>query len=171
MVHIINLVSHNDDVSLLDAVNDSLISVKKMFANAKHLTEFINIMEKAIRLSKTDMDDVDAIRELGEGWVAEETLAIAVYCALKYENDFDKALIAAVNHSGDSDSTGSVTGNILGAYLGLSNIPQKYRDNLELYDVILEIADDLYNDCKISEYSSYRDEVWEQKYLCHTYAL
>ena len=37
--------------------------------------------------------------------------------------------------------------------------------------VILEIADDLYNDCKISEYSSYRDEVWEQKYLYHTYAL
>ena len=171
LVHIINLVSHNDNVSLLDAVNDSLISVKKMFANAKHLTEFIDIMEKAILLSKTDMNDVDAICELGEGWVAEETLAIAVYCALKYENDFDKALIAAVNHSGDSDSTGSVTGNILGAYLGLSNIPQKYRDNLELYDVILEIADDLYNDCKISEYSPYRDEVWEQKYLCHTYAL
>lgn len=171
LVHIINLVSHNDNVSLLDAVIDSLISVKKMFANANHLTEFIDIMEKAIRLSKTDMDDVDAIRELGEGWVAEETLAIAVYCALKYENDFDKALIAAVNHSGDSDSTGSVTGNILGAYLGLSNIPQKYRDNLELYDVILEIADDLYNDCKISEYSSYRDEVWESKYVYHTYAL
>ncbi|MBR5513578.1 MAG: ADP-ribosylglycohydrolase family protein [Ruminococcus sp.] len=167
LVHIINLVSHNDNVSLLDAVNDSLISVKKMFANAKHLTEFIDIMEKAIRLSKTDMDDVHAIRELGEGWVAEETLAIAVYCALKYENDFDKALIAAVNHSGDSDSTGSVTGNILGAYLGLSNIPQKFKDNLELYDVILEIADDLYNDCKISEYSSYRDEVWEQKYVYH----
>ncbi|MBR6581405.1 MAG: ADP-ribosylglycohydrolase family protein, partial [Ruminococcus sp.] len=58
LVHIINLVSHNDNVSLLDAVNDSLISVKKMFANAKHLTEFIDIMEKAIRLSKTDMDDV-----------------------------------------------------------------------------------------------------------------
>ena len=43
--------------------------------------------------------------------------------------------------------------------------------DLELYDVILEIADDLYNDCKIAEYSSYRDEVWEQKYVYHTYAL
>ena len=79
--------------------------------------------------------------------------------------------VAQISDDSDSDSTGSVTGNILGAYLGLSNILQKFKDNLELYDVILEIADDLYNDCKISEYSSYRDEVWEQKYVYHTYAL
>ena len=140
-----------------------------MFAPAEHHSEFIGIMEKAIKLSKEDIDDLDAIRELGEGWVAEETLAIAVYCALKYEKDFDKALIAAVNHSGDSDSTGAVTGNILGAYLGMSAIPQKYLDNLELKDVILEIADDLFNDCKISEYGSYHDEIWEQKYIDKTY--
>ena len=169
LVHIIHLISHNDDISLLDAVNDSILAVRRMFAPAEHLSEFIGIMEKAIKLSKEDIDDLDAIRELGEGWVAEETLAIAVYCALKYEKDFDKALIAAVNHSGDSDSTGAVTGNILGAYLGMSAIPQKYLDNLELKDVILEIADDLFNDCKISEYGSYHDEIWEQKYIDKTY--
>lgn len=112
---------------------------------------------------------MEAIREIGQGWVAEETLAIAIYCSLKYSDDFDKAIIASVNHSGDSDSTGAVTGNILGAYLGLKSIPQKYLDNLELKDVILEIADDLYNDCKISEYGSYHDEIWEQKYIYKTY--
>ena len=169
LVHIIHLVSHDDNISLLDAVNDSILAVRRMFAPAEHLSEFIGIMEKAIKLSKEDIDDLDAIRELGEGWVAEETLAIAVYCALKYEKDFDKALITAVNHSGDSDSTGAVTGNILGAYLGMSAIPQKYLDNLELKDVILEIADDLFNDCKISEYGSYHDEIWEQKYIDKTY--
>lgn len=57
------------------------------------------------------------------------------------------AIRVAVNHGGDSDSTGAITGNILGAYLGLSQIPQKYIDNLELADVIMEIADDLYEDC------------------------
>lgn len=169
LVHIIHLVSHDDNISLLEAVNDSILAVRRMFAPAEHLSEFIGIMEKAIKLSKEDIDDLDAIRELGEGWVSEETLAIAVYCALKHEKDFDKALIAAVNHNGDSDSTGAVTGNILGAYLGMSAIPRKYLENLELKDVILEIADDLYNDCKISEYGSYRDEVWEQKYIDKTY--
>ncbi len=72
-------------------------------------------------------------------------MAIAVYCALKYENDFDRALIAAVNHSGDSDSAGAVTGNLLGARLGLAGIPAKYLENLELKSVILELADDLHH--------------------------
>ena len=147
LVHIVQSLSHNEDISLLDAVLDM----------------------KAIALSKENIDDLEAIRELGQGWVAEETLAIAIYCSLKYSDDFDKAIIASVNHSGDSDSTGAVTGNILGAYLGLKSIPKKYLDNLELKDVILEIADDLYNDCKISEYGSYHDEIWEQKYIYKTY--
>lgn len=84
-----------------------------------------------------------AIRELGEGWVAEETLAIALYCSLRYiddENGFEKALIASVNHSGDSDSTGAVTGNIMGTILGYKNIPDKFKNNLELSDVILDIS-------------------------------
>ena len=51
-----------------------------------------------------------------------------------------------------------------------STIPQKYLDNLELKEIILEIADDLFNDCKISEYGSYHDEIWEQKYIYKTYA-
>ena len=126
-------------------------------------------MEKAIRLSREDLDDLDAIYKIGQGWVAEETLAIAIYCALKYSNDFEKAIIASVNHSGDSDSTGSVTGNILGAYLGLSKIPQKFLDNLELKDVITEIADDLYNDCQMNERSSYYDEKWIKKYVDFSY--
>jgi len=50
----------------------------------------------------------------------------AVYCALKYRDDFRKAIIASVNHSGDSDSTGAITGNIVGAYLGLGNIPEEW---------------------------------------------
>ena len=169
LVHIVQLLSHNEDISLLDAVLDMKEALRRQFTNRKHLSEQIDLIDKAIALSKEDIDDLEAIRELGQGWVAEETLAIAIYCSLKYSDDFDKAIIASVNHSGDSDSTGAVTGNILGAYLGLKGIPQKYLDNLELKDVILEIADDLYNDCKISEYGSYHDEIWEQKYIYKTY--
>ena len=154
-------------VSLVRALLSS--AMERLFPDANHIDTFVSLMRKAIELSEENLDDLDAIRELGQGWVAEETLAIAVYCALKYSQDFEKAIIASVNHSGDSDSTGAVTGNILGAYLGMKAIPQKFLDNLELKDVILEIADDLYNDCKISEYGSYRDEVWEQKYIYKTY--
>lgn len=53
-------------------------------------------------------------------------------------------MIAAVNHSGDSDSTGAVTGNILGAAVGYDALPQFFKDDLELHDLILHMADDLY---------------------------
>ena len=169
LVHIVQLLSHNEDISLLDAVLDMKEALQRQFADKSHLAEQIELIDKAIELSESDINVLDAIEELGEGWVAEETLAIAIYCSLKYSDDFEKAIIASVNHSGDSDSTGAVTGNILGAYLGLKCIPQKYLDNLELKDVILEMADDLYNDCKMSEYDSYYDEKWDQKYMSKTY--
>jgi ADP-ribosylglycohydrolase len=115
---------------------------------------------------------LEAIHALGPGWCGDDALAVAIYCALKYDHDFDKAIIAAVNHGGDSDSTGAIAGNILGAYLGLSAIPEKYTKNLELLDVITEIADDLYYDCNINEYTrptDPRDIAWEEKYVHITY--
>jgi ADP-ribosylglycohydrolase len=72
---------------------------------------------------------------LGGGWVAEEALAIAVCAALVAENMHD-GLKLAVNHSGDSDSTGSICGNILGARDGVDAIPARLRDHLELRWVI-----------------------------------
>ncbi len=112
-----------------------------------------------------DRNDLEAIHRLGEGWTGEEALAIAVYCALKYEGDFDRALLVAVNHKGDRDSTGAVAGNILGARLGLSGIPEKYVRDLELKDVILEIADDLYRG------RAPEDPVWRRKYTEMDYRL
>lgn len=144
LAHIVNLVSHSD-ISLKDAIMDSLPRMEKLFRNCRHIDYFCKLINNAIRLSGKNVNDLDAIHELGEGWVAEETLAIAVYCALKYENDFEKAIITSVNHNGDSDSTGAVTGNILGAYVGINSIPEKFLNNLELKDVISEIAEDLYN--------------------------
>ncbi len=112
-----------------------------------------------------DADDLDAIHELGEGWVGDEALAIAVYCAVRYKDDFDRAIIASVNHNGDSDSTGAIAGNILGAKLGLAGIPEKYVKDLELKDVILEVADDLCQDCRMSvENGGQNDSAWLGKY-------
>lgn len=98
---------------------------------------------KAIDLVKRELPDIEAISQLGEGWVGEEALAISVYCALKYQDDFKKAIVAAVNHSGDSDSTGAITGNILGAYLGLSHIPEDWVEYVEMSEIIIQVADDL----------------------------
>ena len=102
------------------------------------------LLEKALVLAYEDIPDYEAITQIGEGWVAEETLAIAVYCCAKHFDNFEKALVASVNHGGDSDSTGAVTGNILGAAVGYDAIPDHFKNDLELHDVILHVADDLW---------------------------
>ena len=168
LAQIIHEVSQ-DDAEIRDAVQHSLETAAEMWPETKQRAYFISLIEKAVDLAGKDMNDLEAIHRLGEGWVAEETLAIAVYCAVKYADDFDKALIASVNHKGDSDSTGAVTGNILGAKLGLSGITEKYLENLELKDLILEIADDLHHDCQMTEYGEERDPVWIRKYIEMTY--
>ena len=82
---------------------------------------------------------------VGKYTLAVESLAMAIYCTVKYFNNFEQAMIASVNHRGDSDSVGAVTGNILGVVVGYDAIQQSFKDNLELHDVILHVADDIWN--------------------------
>lgn len=83
---------------------------------------------------------VECIKKLGEGWIAEETLGIAIFCALKYKKNFKKAIEVSVNHDGDSDSTGNLVGQILGAKYGTDILPVNYLSHLELRTVIEKIA-------------------------------
>ena len=168
LVHIINRIvfpEGGERQPLKDIILEARDYVAKIFAGDPHLRELTDIIDLAVRLSENGEDDLDNIHQLGEGWVAEETLGISLYCALRYQNDFSAGIIAAVNHKGDSDSTGAVTGNILGAMVGYRAIEEKWKKDLELSDVILEIADDLCHGCQMSEYSLYRDEDWEKKYI------
>ena len=152
-----------DDASIQDAVRHAMDQVCSMWPESPERSDFMQLMQDAVTLAGQREDDLDAIHMLGGGWVAEEALAIAVYCALKYAGDFDRALIASVNHSGDSDSTGAITGNILGAQVGLTGIPKKYREHLELSGLVLEVADDLWRD------AGEDDPVWQSKYKAITY--
>lgn len=121
---------------------------------------FINLINKSIELSKKNISDVYAISEIGEGWVAEEAFAIAIYSCLKYNKSFKDAIVCAVNHDGDSDSAGSIAGNIMGAYLGYNKIPNYYIDNLELKDIIIELAEDLSVPIPAVRYQENNDEYW-----------
>ncbi len=102
------------------------------------------LCERTITLASNSSSDLENIESIGEGWTGEEALAIALYCCLRHFDSFEDAIIASVNHGGDSDSTGAVTGNILGAALGYNAIPQFYKEDLEMHDLILHMADDLY---------------------------
>jgi ADP-ribosylglycohydrolase len=98
----------------------------------------------ALRLAREGTGTAEEVEQLGEGWVAEEALAIGVYAALHGLDSFRRGVLLAVNHGGDSDSTGSIAGNLLGLIHGEEGIPRDWLDGLELRDVITRIADDLW---------------------------
>ncbi|MDE6636836.1 MAG: ADP-ribosylglycohydrolase family protein [Muribaculaceae bacterium] len=121
------------------ALNNTLTALPESAKSDK----FVAIIQKALDLAGSTLPDYEAIPKLGEGWVAEETVAIALFCVLRHIRDFEGCLVAAVNHDGDSDSTGAVAGNIIGTILGYTGIPEKFRKDLEMHDLILSVADDL----------------------------
>ncbi|MBN2244638.1 MAG: ADP-ribosylglycohydrolase family protein [Candidatus Aminicenantes bacterium] len=75
--------------------------------------------------------------------MGEEALAISIYCAMRYCNNFKAGVLAAVNHSGDSDSTGSITGAILGTLLGVETIPREWLEKIENASYIQKLAEDI----------------------------
>ncbi|MGW4058947.1 ADP-ribosylglycohydrolase family protein [Amycolatopsis sp. NPDC004747] len=83
----------------------------------------------------------EKLEQLGQGNVGETALSMSVYVA-STTTDADSALLASVNHSGDSDSTGSVCGNLVGAMYGEEALRESWLDQLELREVIVGLADD-----------------------------
>lgn len=166
LTHILHRIVYPEQArTLLQIACEARDTVRALFAGDKHLDELTARIDLAIRLADNAEPDLANIHRLGEGWVAEETLAIAIYCALRHADDFSAGIIAAVNHCGDSDSTGAVTGNILGALLGYDAIDKVWTRDLELRDVILELADDLDRRRECLQDRRNIDRDWAQKYV------
>lgn len=155
MVHMILL---EDGRTLTEITMDSLNRMMRLFApeisaaegceagsgesdgRFAALLDFRMLMTQAVKLAASDVPDHEAIARLGEGWVGDEALAIAVFCVLRHPDNMADCLSAAVTHDGDSDSTGAIAGNILGAWLGVEAIPADWLDVLEMRDVIDDMA-------------------------------
>ena len=121
---------------------DALAAAKAQVRQHDHHEETLSAVEFAEELSRSEPRSPAAIKNLGKGWIAEEALAISIYCAL-CAKDFEDGVVLAVNHDGDSDSTGAITGNMLGCLHRASRIPERWLEPLELCELITEIADDL----------------------------
>lgn len=144
LAHIVQrLIYNNREQPLREIVGEARDAAAKFFARDAHIRALTALIDRAIALSEAAGSDLEHIHSLGEGWVGDEALAIAIYCSLRYPDDLSRALIAAVNHKGDSDSTGAITGNILGAKIGYRAIGREWTDRLELHDAILRTADGL----------------------------
>ncbi|MDA8695416.1 ADP-ribosylglycohydrolase family protein [Flavobacteriales bacterium] len=132
---------------MIDAVVDGADLVAAVHEALKYVTDRAteSAIREAMRASETGAADARTVESLGGGWVAEEALGIALFCALKHPFDFREAVLLAANHSGDSDSTAAICGNIVGLLVGSSGIPQEWRDDVQMGEVICTVARDLYS--------------------------
>ncbi|MGW5922868.1 ADP-ribosylglycohydrolase family protein [Nocardia fluminea] len=89
------------------------------------------------------------LESLGQGWIAPEALAIAVFSVLAAESVGGPAhiivrngLLLSVNHSGDSDATGSIAGSLLGARYGRPALPYRWTHTVDARPVLDRLATD-----------------------------
>ena len=159
-------------VNIRESVTETLQYVKDNVSIEKSL-ETIDAVMEAVQLAEEYLSGIisfsipECINQLGGGWIAEEALAITIFVSIVFENDFEKGVLAAVNHSGDSDSTGSMVGQLLGVRLGEKVLPQKWIDNLVGNTVVETICTDIIEQTfyKFSTYGVMTDELnsfWER---------
>ena len=144
LADMVHMIVQEDGRTLRQIVLDSLAHMQRLFGGVPAMAEFDRLMQRAVELAASGTPIHEAIAELGEGWVGDEALAIAVCCALRFPEDMEVCLSAAVTHDGDSDSTGAIAGNILGAWLGVEGIPARWLEQLEMREVIDDMACRLY---------------------------
>jgi ADP-ribosylglycohydrolase len=149
-------------LNLSDSIDNSIDILKGW----EHHEETLNAVTKCKELFKETKNNkkhyFETIEKLGEGWIAEEALSISLYCSLLYENDFKKGVLYSINHSGDSDSTGSITGNILGLINDKFSIPINWIEKLRHSNIVFKVAEDLHT--KIKGNSVESDNEWWEKY-------
>ena len=123
------------------------------------------LLHRAIMLASNSLlPERDAMEHLKCENCAE-ALAGAMYASLRCTDDFDAAMILAVNHSGRSAAVGALTGAFLGAFRGDGAIPEFYLEGLELVPVLTELTEDLRQGCPLVLSAGFFDDTWDQKYI------
>lgn len=97
----------------------------------------------------------NAMLELGEGWVGEQAVALALYCVLKNPHNYGRTIWMGANSNGDSDSIACIAGAISGAYNGIKSIPEKFVKEVENSEYLREIAEALYE-------KKHGERVWQE---------
>lgn len=137
------------DISRGVSAADALAAAGELLACEFGAAETQSFVERAQKLASAGPPSAADVETLGGGWTGESALGIALACYLSHtgtgSEDFARTLWRAVAHGGDSDSTGSLVGNLLGAEHGAAILPPRWVAEVELSDVAESLAMDLYD--------------------------
>ena len=165
--HLVSACLRHADKPLKALIRESLKALQSQFQRdfPREVSQITALAEQAMSLAEERlMQPVRAMERL-KCDTGAEVLAGAIYAALLCEEDFDNAMVVAVNHSGRSAAVGCLTGAILGARIGQEDLPDFYMDGLYIADVLQELANDLVQGCPMVKGNLLFDGDWESKYL------
>ena len=151
---------------LKTVVLESLEVLREEFAGQyAKVGDLCNLLRHAVTYGESpNLVSVEVMERL-RCETAAQVLAGAVYACVSSREEFDTAMITAVNHSGRSAAVGALTGAILGARLGEEALPEFYIECLEPGETLRELADDLFTGCPMELGNKLFDLDWDHKYL------
>lgn len=166
IAHLVSSCLKDQDRPLKELIEEALTALQDQFSREyRQVKEIVNLVRQAVAMAESrNLKPVEAMEKLKCGNGAQ-VLAGAVYAALLCEEDFDRAMIVAVNHSGKSAAVGALTGAILGARMGFQELPEFYVESLELAPVLRELADDMLQGCPMVKGNKLFDGDWDRRYL------
>ena len=166
IAHLICKCVQDQNTPLSQLVLNAVAAMEDQFGREYNQTRQVAaLIRQAVTMAQErNMAPVEAMERL-KCDNGTEVLAGAVYAALLCEEDFDNAMIVAVNHSGRSAAVGCLTGAILGIRMGEKALPEFYMECLEIAPVLREMADDLVQGCPMERGNRMFDGDWDRKYL------
>lgn len=167
VAHLISSCLRQPEKPLKKLVREALAALQQQFIREypRMVSQITALVEQAVSMAEERLTQpVNAMERL-KCDTGAEVLAGAIYAALLCEEDFDNAMVVAVNHSGRSAAVSCLTGAILGARIGEQDLPDFYMDGLYVADALRELADDLVQGCPMVRGSLLFDGDWESKYL------
>jgi len=166
LAHLMSRVVRDTKVSLEDLIEQAVQALETQFGREYgQVSEICALVRQAVAMSHDwKLKSVEAMENL-RCETGAQVVAGAVYACLVGQEDFDTAMIIAVNHSGRSAAVGAITGAILGARMGQEALPEFYLECLEPAMLLVELADDLYQGCPMEMGDVFFDDDWDRKYL------
>ena len=122
-------------------LEDSARRIASGYAGSRDGRETADAILNALNADRSGLPQ--DVERLGGGWIAEEALSIALYACL-CPGSVENRLRIAVTHSGDSDSTGAIAGNMLGVMEPDAMLDHRWAGEIECRDIIDGLADEYF---------------------------
>ena len=166
VAHVISRCLRHPEAKLKTLITEAVEAMKEQFGHQySQAYEIANLVRHAITYAESPNLSQAEVMERLRCENAAQVLSGAVYACLASHEDFDSAMIVAVNHSGRSSAVGALVGAILGLRLGEEALPEFYIECLEPAAILQELADDLFHGCPMEMGNKLFDLDWDRKYL------